>query len=71
MLITTGKVTNGVIQVEGDDLPEGAIVTILAHEGDKVFELDPEQENQLLTAIAEAERGEFVSSSDLLKRIRD
>lgn len=70
MLITTGKVTNGVIQVEGKDLPEGAIVTILAHEGDDTFELDPEQENLLLAAIAEAERGQFVNSSDLLKKIR-
>ena len=71
MLITTVKVSNGVIQVEGNDLPEGAIVTILAHEGDERFELDPEQENQLLAAIAEAERGDLISSSDLLKKIRD
>lgn len=71
MLITTGKVTNGVIQVEGKDLPEGAIVTILAHEGDDTFELDPEQENQLLAAIAEADRGELISSFDLLKKIRN
>jgi hypothetical protein len=71
MLITTGKVTNGVIQVEGEDLPEGAVVTIPAHEGDETFELDPEQENLLLAAIAEAERGEFVNSSELLKKIRD
>ena len=70
MLITTGKVTNGVIQVEGKDLPEGAIVTILAHEGDETFELDSEQENRLLAAIAEAERGELFSSSDLLNKIR-
>jgi len=71
MLITTGKVTNGVIQVEGKDLPEGAIVTILAHEGDETFELDPEQETRLLAAIAEAERGELISSIDLLKKIRN
>ena len=71
MLITTGKVTNGVIEVEGKNLPEGAIVTILAHEGDETFELDPEQENRLLAAIAEAERGELISSFDLLKKIRN
>ena len=71
MLITTGKVSTGVIQVEGNDLPEGAIVTILAHDGDEAFELDPEQENQLLAAIAEAERGEWVTSSELLKTFRD
>ena len=69
MLITTGKVTNGVIQMD-KDLPEGATVTILAHEGDETFELDPEQEARLLGAIAEADRGELISASDLLKRIR-
>lgn len=70
MLITTGKVTNGVIQIENNDLPEGAIVTILAHEGDETFELDPEQETQLLAAIAEADRGELINAPDLLKKIR-
>ena len=69
MLITTGKVTNGVIQMD-KDLPEGVTVTILAHEGDETFELDPEQEARLLDAIAEADRGELISAADLLKRIR-
>jgi len=70
MLITTGKITNGVIQMDTKDLPEGATVTILAHEGDETFALDSEQEAQLLAAIAEADRGELISASDLLKRIR-
>jgi hypothetical protein len=68
MLITTGKVTNGVIQIDSKDLPEGATVTILAHEGDDTFELDPEQESQLLAAIAEADRGGLIDASDLRKR---
>ena len=56
MLITTGKVNNGVIQIDGKDLPEGTTVTLLAHEGDETFQLDPAQENELLAAIAEADR---------------
>ena len=71
MVITTGKVTNGVIEVDSRDLPDGTTVTILAHEGDDTFELNPEQESQLLAAIAEADRGELVNSRDLLKRIRN
>lgn len=71
MLITTGKITNGVIQMDSKDLPEGATVTILAHEGDETFELNPEQEARLLAAIAEADRGELINASDLLKTIRD
>jgi len=71
MLITTGKVTNGVIQIDNKDLPEGTTVTILAHEGDEAFELDPEQESQLLAAIAEADRGEVVEAADVIKKIRN
>ena len=70
MLITTAKVTNGVIQIDGSELPEGTTVTLLAHEGDETFELDAAQESELLAAIAEAERGELVSASELLGQIR-
>ena len=40
MLITTGKVNNGRIEVDSNQLPDGTTVTLLAHEGDEVFELD-------------------------------
>jgi len=70
MLITTAKVNNGVIQIDSKDLPEGTIVTVLAHEGDETFELDAAQESELLAAIAEAERGDLVSASELLAQIR-
>jgi hypothetical protein len=70
MLITTGKVNNGVIQIDSADLPDGTTVTLLAHEGDETFELTPRQESELLAAIAEAERGEFISASELLQKIR-
>ena len=70
MLITTGRVTNGVIQIDTNDWPDGTKVTLLAHEGDETFELDPEQETQLLQAIAEADRGELIQASELLIKIR-
>ena len=70
MLITTAKVNNGVIQIDSKDLPDGTTVTLLAHEGDETFELDAAQESELLAAIAEAERGELVSASELLGQIR-
>ncbi len=57
MLITTGKVNDGVIRVDTKGLPDGTMVTVLAHEGDETFELNPTQEAELLAAIAEAERG--------------
>ena len=70
MLITTGKVNNGVIQIDTNDLPNGTTVTVLAHEGDETFELDATREAELLAAIAEADRGELISSSELLQNIR-
>lgn len=70
MLITSGRVNNGVIQIDGSDLPDGTMVTVIAHEGDETFEVDPAQEIELLAAIAEADRGESVNASKLLKRIR-
>lgn len=70
MLITTSKVNNGVIQIDSKDLPDGTTVTLLAHEGDETFELNPAQEGELLAAIAEAERGEFISAFEVLNKIR-
>jgi hypothetical protein len=70
MMITTGKVNGGAIEVEPGTLPEGAKVTILAAEDNEVFQLCAEDETRLLEAVAEAERGEVVNASSLLKEIR-
>ena len=58
------------IQIDNNDLPDGTTVTLLAPEGDETFALDSTQESELLAAIAEAERGELMSASELLQRIR-
>ena len=42
---------------------------MVTNECDEAFELDPEQEKELLAAIVEAERGGFVSAHDLLNKI--
>ena len=70
MLITTGKVSGGLIEIESGSLPEGAKVTILAHENGEIFEIDPDGEANLLAAIAEAERGEVVDPAELFEQIR-
>jgi hypothetical protein len=70
MQIATGTVVNGKIVVEGEPLPEGAVVTILAREADETFEVPPELEAELLESIAQAERGETISAEELLKRLR-
>lgn len=58
MLITTGKVNGGKIQLDISDLPDGTTVTVLAQEGDETFELNAAEEAELTVAISEAERGE-------------
>lgn len=70
MRVATGKVIDGRIAVEGTAFDEGAVVTILARDDDETFNLSPEQEAELLAAIAEAERGEVIPADQLLKNLR-
>jgi hypothetical protein len=70
MRVTTGTVVNGKIEVPGEDLEEGTVVTILAPEDRESFTLGPEAEAELLEAIAEADRGDFISGDELLRELR-
>lgn len=71
MLITTGKVNDGKIQLDTSGLPDGTTVTVLAHEGDETFQLNAAEEAELAASIAEAGRGELVSASEVLQQIRN
>jgi hypothetical protein len=70
MKIATGKVVGGKVVVEGLALEEGSRVTVLAREADKAFELTPEEENELLLSIAEADRGDTLSPKEVLDGLR-
>jgi hypothetical protein len=70
MQLATGIVVGGKVVVEGDPLPEGAVVTILAREAHETFEIPPELEAELLESIAQADRGETISAQVLLERLR-
>lgn len=70
MQLATGIVVDGKIIVEGESLPEGTVVTILARESDETFEVPPELEAELLESISQAERGETISAEELLARLR-
>jgi len=70
MRVTTGTVVNGRIEVPGETLPEGTVVTILSAEDRETFALGAEAEATLLLRIEEAERGEVVSGAELLREIR-
>ena len=70
MQVTTGTVVGGKIVVEGLPLVEGSIVTVLSREPEEPFSLSPEDEDELLAAVAEIEGGEFVSVDELLESLR-
>lgn len=69
MQIATGTVVNGKIVLEGVLLPEGAVVAVVTRGADECFKLTPAQEDELLTAMAEIDRGEFVSLKELTQSL--
>ena len=71
MVITSGKVVAGKIIVDGDPLPDGAVVTVLSREGDETFTLDPAAEAELLESMAEGDRGETVPAEEVLRALRN
>ena len=69
MQLATGTVVNGKVEVEGVALPEGAVVAIVARGADEPFALSVADEEELLAAISEIERGEFISVEELLESL--
>ena len=70
MQVTTGTVVGGKVIVEGVPLVEGSLVAVLSREPEEPFSLSPEDENELLAAMAEIESGEFVLADELLESLR-
>jgi hypothetical protein len=70
MQVTTGTVVGGKVVVEGVPLVEGAVVTVLSREADEPLTLSLEDEDELIEAMAEIARGEFVSAEDLFESPR-
>lgn len=71
MRVTSGRVVAGQIIVEGEPLPYGMVVTVLARDPDESFELDAAAEAELLLSLAEADRGELIPAEDVLRVFRD
>ncbi len=64
--VAIGTVVAGKVVLEGEPLPDGARVTVLVPDGDDTFELSPEDEAELLSAIAEADRGNTVDAASVI-----
>jgi hypothetical protein len=70
MQVATGTVVNGKIVLEGVSLTEGAVVTVVTRGADESFSLTESQETELLAAMAEIERGEYLSLEELLHSLQ-
>jgi len=70
MQLTTGTVIGGKIVIEGDPLPEGTVVTILAREREETILASAELEAELQASLSELDRQETVPAEVLLRRIR-
>jgi hypothetical protein len=69
MRVIAGKVKGGVVVPDDPEgLVEGAMVSVVANDGETSFTAPPEDEAALLAALAE-DAG-TVSSDDLLDRLR-
>jgi hypothetical protein len=70
MQVSTGTVVGGKVVVEGIPLVEGSVVTVLSREPEQPFALSMEDEEELLAAMADIDRGDFVSAEELLESLR-
>jgi pSer/pThr/pTyr-binding forkhead associated (FHA) protein len=66
MQVATGTVVNGKIVLEDVPLAEGAVVAVVTRGADERFSLTEAQETELLEAMADIKRGEYVSLENLL-----
>ena len=69
MKIATGKVVDGKVVLYDVTLEEGTSVTVLARDEEGGFTMTPDEEAELLLAIAEADRGETVPAEEVLSKL--
>lgn len=70
MQFAAGTVVDGKVIVQGTSLPDGTVVAILARDADEAFDVPADLEAELDASLAEAKRGETISSDDLFGRLR-
>jgi hypothetical protein len=70
MRVATGKVVAGKVVLEGEPFEDGITVAVIATDDSENFELTPEQEAELIEAIAEIDGGHFVDGADLLRSLK-
>jgi hypothetical protein len=68
MRVITGRVVDGKIEVQGD-LQEGTAVAILAAD-EGGFQLNAKEEEELVAALEEIRRGNYVDGRELLRELK-
>lgn len=68
MKVIAGRVVGGKIEIE-TDLQEGTSVAILAA-GESEFQLTPDEEEELVTALDDIRRGNFEDGRELLRELK-
>ncbi len=68
MKVIAGRVVGGKIEIE-TDLQEGTPVAILAA-GEAGFRLTPDEEEELVTALNDIQRGDFEDGRELLRELK-
>jgi hypothetical protein len=70
--IFSARVRNGVIDTHGVELPEGAVVTVVVEDDDqREYELTADEEEELSSSLADADRGAGIPADELLRQLRD
>lgn len=69
MQLTTGTVVDGKVVIEGLSLTEGSSVIVITEEPDDSLSLSPAQEEELLLAIAEMDRGEGIPVEEFFQSL--
>lgn len=70
MKAITGTIVGGRVEIPEEFAAEGARVVVLAPEPDEPIQLSPGEERELLEAMEEIRRGEYVDGEDLLSELR-
>ncbi len=70
MKVISGTVVRGKIEVPQDAFAEGDRVAIVAAEPAEPIQLTPEQEAELVAAVEDIRRGNYVDGQELLAELR-
>ncbi len=68
MRLATGKVVQGRVELIGESLDDGTVVTVAVPD-EESFRLDAEGEAALLQSIKEADRGEVVPVEEVFRQL--